>query len=47
MQLGEFAVSVAEISVDAATAGHMFGIIGVGQGEAFRDAELCFDQVEP
>ena len=47
MQVGEFAVSVAEISVDAATPGRMAGIIRIGQGEAFQDAELRFDQVEP
>lgn len=47
MRVGEFAVSVAEISVDAATLGRMAGIIRIGQGEAFQDAELRFDQVEP
>jgi len=47
MQVGEFAVTVTKISVDATTPGRMAGIIGVGYGEAFQDAELCFDQIEP
>jgi len=34
----------AEVSVDAATPGDMVGIIRVGQGEAFEDSELRFDQ---
>lgn len=47
MQVGEFAVAVPEISVDAATPGRMAGIMRIGQGEALQDAELRFDQVEP
>ena len=47
MQVGEFAVSIAEISINAATPGRMAGIIGVRQGEAFEDAELRFNQIEP
>jgi hypothetical protein len=35
MQVGEFAVSVAEISVDATTSGHMARIIRISQSEAF------------
>jgi len=35
MQVGEFAVTVAKISVDAPP-GRMAGIIGVGYGEALR-----------
>ena len=40
-------MSVAEISIDASTPGRMAGIIGVRQGEAFEDAELRFNQIEP
>jgi hypothetical protein len=47
MLVGEFAVSVAEISVDAATPGHMSGVVGIGQCETLQDSELRFDQVEP
>ena len=47
MQVGEFAVSIAEISINAATPDRMAGIIGVRQGEAFEDAELRFNQIEP
>src|SRR5215467_2458762 len=47
MQVGEFAVSVAEISINAPAPGRMVGIIGVRQGEAFEDAELRFNQIEP
>jgi hypothetical protein len=39
MQVGEFAVSIAEISINAATPGRMAGVIGVRQSEAFEDAE--------
>src|SRR5215831_1536445 len=47
MQVSESAVAVAKVGVDAAMPGHMAGIICVGQGEAFQDTELRFNQVEP
>ena len=40
-------MSVAEISINAATPDRMGGIIRVRQGEAFEDAELRFNQIEP
>jgi hypothetical protein len=40
-------VAVAEIGVDASTPSHEGGVVGMGQGEAFQDSELRFDQVEP
>ena len=40
-------MSVAEISIDASTPGGMAGIIRVRQGEAFEDAELRFNEIEP
>jgi hypothetical protein len=40
-------VAVAEIGVNAATPSYVGGVVGIGQGEAFQDSELRFDQVEP
>ena len=40
-------MSVAEIRIDAATPGCVAGIIGVRQSEAFENAELRFNQIEP
>jgi hypothetical protein len=34
-----------EIGVDASTASHVGEVVGIGQGEAFQDSELRFDQV--
>ena len=47
MQVSEFAVSVAEISIDATAPRRMAGIIRVRQGETFEDAELRFNEIEP
>jgi hypothetical protein len=35
------------MGVDAATPSHVGGVAGIGQGEAFQESELYFDQVEP
>lgn len=40
MQIHEFAVAVAEASVDATLPNRMTGIIRIGHGKAFQDAEL-------
>jgi len=40
-------VPVTEISVDPATPSYVSEIVGIGQGKALADCELCFDQVEP
>lgn len=40
-------MAVAEVGVNAATPGHVGGVVGIGQGKAFQDSELRFDQVEP
>src|SRR5215470_5758755 len=45
--VAELAMTIVEIAVDATVALLMAGIVGVGQGEAFQDAELGFDQVQP
>jgi len=45
--IGEFAMSIAEVSVYAATPGHVSGIVGIRQGEAFEDPELRFNEIEP
>lgn len=47
MEIGEFAMSIAEVSVYAAPPGHVSGIVGIGKGKAFQDCELRLDQVEP
>ena len=46
-EVGEFVVAVSEIGVDASTPSHVGGVVGIGQGEAFQESELRFDQVEP
>jgi hypothetical protein len=46
-QVGELTVAVAEVGVNAATPGHVGGVVGIGQGKAFQDSELRFDRVEP
>ena len=45
--VAELAMAVAEIAVDSAVAVLVAGVVGVGEGEAFQDAELGFDQVQP
>ena len=45
-EVGEFAVAVSEIGVDASTPSQVGGAVGIGQGEALQDSEFRFDQVE-
>jgi hypothetical protein len=45
--VAEGVVSVAEVSVDAASPDKMVEVIRVGQGEAFEDSKVGLDEVEP
>lgn len=47
MQIREFAVAVAELSVDATPPNRMTRIMRIGHGKAFQDAELRFHRVKP
>jgi len=40
-------VAVAQVAVDAAPPGDVVEVVGVREGEAFQDAEVGLDEVEP